>query len=316
MRARGESWFVRYNIGYRLLALLLALLLWYFVTGQRNPVVERTFTKQAEARYVPREMVLTSVLPEIRVTVSGLRNILQTITEDDIEVYVDLSGRSDGVSFVQVKAKVPPELHVVRIEPERIKVSLDYLEEKSVPVNLSLAGVAAPGFVFSSPEVTPERVVIRGPSRMIRGIQDVHASLNVDGAREDIKQRVRVRVEQKDTSLLEIRPEVVEVYVPVVPQWPTKTVPVVADLEGKPKAGFSVKGAVTEPASVEITGAPQAVASVSQLHTKPVDISGADGRIVREAEIAFPSGIYPVRDEKVRVIVDIAGEEKEQLSSD
>lgn len=313
---RGESWFVRHNIGYRLLALLLALLLWYFVTGQRNPVVERTFTKQVEARYIPQGMVLTSVLPEVRVTVSGWRNTLQTISEDDLEAYVDLSGMGEGISSAQVRVKAPAELHVVRVEPERIRVSLDYWEEKSVPVSLSLAGEPAPGFVLSSPEITPKQVVIRGPSRVIRGIQDVHASLNVDGARKDIRQRVRVRVEQKNIPLLEIRPEIVEVFVPVVSQWPTKAVPVVVDLEGDPKPGFAVKGVAAEPAEVEVTGAPQAIAAISQLSTKPIDISGADGRIVREAEIAFPSGVYPVREEKVRVIVDIARGEREQLSNE
>ncbi len=316
MRERGESWFVRHNIGYRLLALLLAMLLWYFVTGQRNPIVERTFSKQVEARYLPQGMVLTSVLPEVRVTVSGLRSVVQAVSEDDLDVFVDLSGVGSGVSFVQVKAKAPSELRVSGIEPERIRVVLDYLEEKSVPVSLSLAGEPAPGFALSSPEITPRQVVVRGPSRVVRGINGAHASLSISGAKEDIRQRVRVVVDQKSSGLLDVHPDTVEVFVPVVPRWPTKRVPVVVDLEGKPKPGFVVRGVSVEPAEVEITGAPQAVAAVVQLSTKPVVIEGAEGRTVREAELAFPSGVYPVRDERVRVVVDIAGEGREQLSND
>lgn len=316
MKEEGRNWFVRRNIGYRLLALLLAILLWYFVTGQRDPIVDRTFTRPVEGRFLSTQMVLTSTLPEVKVTVRGLHSLIQAMSEDDIDAYIDLSGRSDGVSFVPVRVKVPSGIQLVKVEPDTIRVSLDYLEEKRVPVRVSATGEPAPGFTLLTPEVTPDHVVIRGPGRVLSGIQDVRASLNVTGARESVSQKVRLRVAQKSDRQLEIRPDTVEVTVPVVSQWPIRSVSVFADLQGKPKTGFKVGGVSIEPAEIQITGPPQSTGNLSQVLTKPVDINGADDKVIKEVGIALPAGVYTVNVDKVKVAVDIVREETGQLSNE
>ncbi len=316
MNEERVKWFVRYNFGYRALALLLAVLLWYFVAGQRNPIVDRTFTRPVETRSLSAQMVLASPLPDIKVTVRGFRSLIQSMSEEDIDAYVDLGGREDGVSFIPVKVKVPSGIQLVKVEPDTIRVSLDYLEEKKVPVRVSVTGEPAPGFTTLTPVITPDQVVIKGPSRVLGGIQEAQATLAVNGARDNISQKVRVKVAQETSWPLEIRPGTVDVLLPVVSRGPIKTVSVVADLMGKPKPNFKVKDVHVDPAKIDVTGTPQAIANLSQVLTKPVDISGADGQVIRQTELVLPPDIYPVRDDKVKVTVEIGSAETEQLPNE
>lgn len=316
MNAERTSWFSRSNMGYRLMAFLLAVLLWYFVAGQRNPPVERSFTRPVEARALSSQLVLAAPLPDVKVVARGAQNLIQSVTEEDLSVYVDLAGQEDGVSFVPVKTRAPAGIQVVRTEPEMIRVDLDFLEEKRVPVRLSLSGEPAPGFTALEPALTPSQVTVKGPGRLLNVIQEAQAAINVSGARNNLNQRVQVRVAKKTGQNLEVSPGMVEVLIPVVTQGPVKTVAVFADVQGKPKADFAVKELRVEPAKVDVTGAAQLLADLTEVHTKPVDISGAEGPVSKEIELDLPAGVFSVLQKQVKVTINVSAMETVPLQNE
>lgn len=294
---------VRYNIGYRLLALLLAVLLWFFVAGQNNPLVQRTITVPVGARSLSAGMVLVEPLGQVRVTVRGFKRLVQALDVGDLIAYVDLSHGDEGVNFTKVHVRVPQGIELLSVTPESVRVQLDKVVEKKVPVRVDLKGTPAPGFTALSPEVTPAEITLSGPSRILQGIQTVRAEVSLDGLRENLSQRVQVKVSKASGGRLEIHPTAVEVLVPVAPVGPVKTVQVTAVLQGKPREGYLLKEVSTDPAAVELTGTPQAMAGLSQVQTRPVDITDAHDQVTQETELALPPGVYQVKPVKIRVNV-------------
>ncbi|MDD4261476.1 MAG: hypothetical protein PHS89_04720, partial [Syntrophaceticus schinkii] len=113
------NWCVRNNIGFKLLALFLAFMLWYYVAGQRDPIIKRDFTLPVEARGLSSESVLVSPLPDVQVSTRGMRSIMRDVKGDDIRVYVQISDQEVGEKLLPVQVESPFGVQVVSISHER-----------------------------------------------------------------------------------------------------------------------------------------------------------------------------------------------------
>lgn len=310
------NWFVRNNIGFKLLALLVAFMLWYYVAGQRDPIVKREFNLPVTARGLSSERLLVSPLPEVRVTVRGMRSIVQGLKGDDFLVYVEIPDQEVSEKVLPIQVEVPFGVQVVSISPERIKVDFDVMAEKQVPVRVLVRGETASGFTYRSPTVDPEQVTVKGPSRLLDEILDVQAIIELKGAKSDISQQVRVQLAKKVGDKVTVQPASVQVRLPVVTSGPVKTVALTAALQGEVAAGFEAKSQSIEPNNLRVTGPAEIMSNLREIRTQPVDLSGAQGNIVRDVELALPAGVIPLGQTKVKVTIVIEPSEEEQLPTE
>ena len=303
--SRLYKWFNRNNIGYKLLAILVAFMLWYYVAGQRDPIIERNFTLQAVPRGLSSEQVLITSLPEVKVTVRGLQSIVRNVKDSDLKVYVEIEEGAVGEKLLPVKVEAPFGVQVVKCDPEQIKVDLDRMTEKSVPVRVLVRGETAAGFTYQDPEADPDQVTVKGPSRFVDEVQDDQAILELDNANTSISRQVKVQLPDKVNDKVTVQPSSVQVNVTVVTSGPIKHLTVVAPLQGNPAEGYTVKTQQVEPSRLQVTGSAGLLSSISELRTKPVDISGAKGNISREVEVILPEGVIPLAQRTVKVTVVI-----------
>lgn len=318
--SKAYKWFARNNIGFKLLALLLALMLWYYVAGQRDPIIKRDFTLTVEPRGLSSECVLASPLPEVRVTARGMRSIMQDIKEDDICVYVEFPDQEVGVKVLPVQVEFPFGVQVVNISPQRVKIDLDVMAEKQVPVRVLVRGEAATGFTYRSPTANPEQVTVKGPSRLLHEILDVQAVLEIKGARNNISQQVKVQLAKNYGDQVIVQPGSVQVQLPVVTSGPVKTVALTPVLQGEVAEGFVVKSQSVEPRSLQVTGPAEVMANLREIQTKPIDISGAKANITKDVDVALSAGVISLGQTKVKVTIVIEPViepvEEEQLPSE
>jgi YbbR domain-containing protein len=301
---RRENWLVRYNVGYRILAVCLAFLLWYFVAGQRDPLAKQTYTRPVELRPTTTQLMSTTTLPEVTITISGIKDLVQSLQEQDIHAYVDVSDQTAGVCNLPIQTGVPDNIQVLSIYPQTVRVSLDYRESKKVPVKVVLQGTPAPGFMILNPAVTPGVVTVSGPSGQLGGLQEVQAVVNTTGVNINITTKVPLQVSGYGDEL-ELNPKEAEVVVPVVPSGLVKNVPVIADIRGTPGLNQAVKSVAVEPTMVELTGAQDALAGLATVYTQPVDITGATDQVVEDVDLVLPQGVSLVNQGQVHVTVDL-----------
>ena len=109
-----------------------------------------------------------------------------------IPITVDLSDQRPGDLVIQlapesVTADLPVGVKLDDIQPSRIAVSLEPLEEKELPVKAEITGQAASGFEIYSTTVTPARVGIRGPQSYVDTLDFVPTDgRDVTGAESDM----------------------------------------------------------------------------------------------------------------------------------
>ncbi len=302
---KRENWLVRYNVGYKILAVCLAFLLWYFVTGQLDPMAKQTFTRPIELRPTATQLVsMTSAAggddhrqrrQEPGAVPGRNRTFMLTWT---------YPARQTGVRYLPIQTGVPDNIRVLSIYPQTVRISLDYMADKKVPVKVVLQGTPASGFMTLDPVATPGQVTVSGPSGLLGGIQEVQAVVNAAGVNTDITTKVSLQFSEPNDKL-EMNPKEVSVVVPVVPSEPVKTVPVIADISGTPGPNLAVKSVVVEPALVELTGPQDVLAGLVTVYTQPVDISGATDLVVQNVDLMLPQGVFLVTQGQVQVTVEL-----------
>lgn len=310
--SRLYKWFNRNNIGYKLLALLVAVMLWYYVAGQRDPIIERNFTIQAASRGLSSEQALITSLPEVKVTVRGLQSIVRNVKDSDLRVYVEIGQGTVGEKLLPVKVEAPFGVQVVKCDPEQIKVDIDRVAEKTVPVRVLVRGETAAGFTYQDPEADPDEVTVKGPSRYVDEVQDVQAILELDNASTSISRQVKVQLPGNLNDKLTVEPASVKVSLTVVTSGPIKYLTVVAQLQGNPAEGYIVKSQQVEPNRIQVTGSAGLLSSISELRTQPIDITGAKGNISKEVKVILPEGVIPLAQQTVKVTVVIEPQPVEQ----
>ena len=301
---KRENWLVRYNVGYKILAVCLAFLLWYFVAGQRDPLAKQTYNRPVELRPTTTQLVSTTTLPEVTITVSGTKDLVQSLQEQDIHAYVDVSGQTAGVYSLPIQTSVPDNIQVLSIYPQSVLVSLDYQGSKKLPVKVVLQGTPAPGFTTLNPEVTPGVVTVSGPSSLLGGLQEVQAVVNTSGVNINITTKVSLQVSEYGDRL-ELNPKEADVVVPVVSSGLVKNVPVIADIRGTPGLNQVVKSVAVDPTMVALTGPQGVLTGLVSVYTQPVDISGATDQVVEDLDLVLPQGVSLVTPGQVHVTVDL-----------
>jgi len=123
------KWLVN-NWPLKLVALVLALVLWFYVSGESKGGIgfqgeKVIFPVPLRLLSPPEEEVEVNFQPDkIRVTLRGTPGRLKKITASDILLFVDV-GKLDGGDYeLPVQYKVPEGVRVEQIIPGSVKVTL------------------------------------------------------------------------------------------------------------------------------------------------------------------------------------------------
>jgi uncharacterized protein (TIGR00159 family) len=110
----------------KLSALALVTIAWLVLASQQE--AELTMTAPVQHTNVASELMLgPGSTPTVDLTVSGRRNTIRTLNEQDVQVSVDLSGITLGRHLIKVSAKnifLPFGVKIDRVAPQKIMVNL------------------------------------------------------------------------------------------------------------------------------------------------------------------------------------------------
>lgn len=205
------------NLVLKLISLAFALVLWFFVMGEKRHevvhVVPVTYQGVAEGL-----MIANPVPGTVEVAVSGPRALLSHLSASDMSITVDLARSDEGVtSFKRLEESlsIPAGLTVTRVSPAYVDVKLEKIRDKQVPVRVVLSGEPAAGFRMRRARVIPSRVTLSGAESELRGVSEVITEgIDLSGVRESFTQTVALIHSRPFTSLKDQR--TVEVQVQIV----------------------------------------------------------------------------------------------------
>jgi len=205
----------RYPLQF-VVALVVAVLLWYAVTGQEDENISVRGVKAALTLVnMPRDLVLVSTVPD---TISlQLRGPLSRSLDAaaGLEVYLDLASARPGSSSFPIDAAgipLPDEVEVVSIEPAAITLELERLISANLPLRASVEGVPAPGFTVGEVRITPSQINLQGPESKVTALQFVETTpISVEGATGPVEATVLPRLSDPLLRSLTVVPVVVSV---------------------------------------------------------------------------------------------------------
>jgi YbbR domain-containing protein len=187
------------NKGLKALSLALAILL-FFVSKQ--PITDmRVVGVPIEYRGLsPGVEIGGDTEKTVSVRLSGPRNVVRSMTPNQMLVIADLSNKEPGEKVVQLRADesfLPDNVKVVQIEPASIRIKLEPKATKLVKVEAQFMGRVAEGREIYRVKLDPGEVEIQGPQSLVNKIDRVITeTVNMDGRRGDFQTSVEVEVMQ------------------------------------------------------------------------------------------------------------------------
>ncbi|MDR2211673.1 MAG: hypothetical protein LBO65_09465 [Spirochaetaceae bacterium] len=135
----------------------------------------------------------------IRVTVRGDADSIYLITEEDFDVFLDLSQYTEPGTYrapVQIQKKNPSsdtESLEISLEPMEISLELDTRVSKYVPLSPDFEGYPESGYELVSYTVIPNQVVIDGPMKLLADISELFTeSVDLQNRNADFSLSVRI----------------------------------------------------------------------------------------------------------------------------
>ncbi len=299
--------------GLKILALLMAVVLWVYVSNDQNPTKEQEFKAvPVEVRGVGANLAVSEIPGSINVRVQANQNVIAELNPRAIQVFVDLSSAKAGKTVVPVQVKAPTGVKIVDLRPQEVTVKLEPLAEKQVPVKIHSENETRSGFKVFAADTKPEEVILRGPKGILDRVDFATADINLKDRDRSFGGTVPVRVIDETGSYLEEglvkrSPPSVDILVSIVPDMPTKTVQAVPQITGEPAKGYAVKMTVVEPPELVITGELNVLNGLPRVFTRPIDITGAANDVFMNIEPDLPNGVAANR-QSLKVLVKIGRE--------
>ena len=171
--------FVR-NWELKLLSLFLAFILWLSLIPEEKTFSEKTLTIPLETLNIPADMELVEKpVSTVDVTLRAPNRMINEISAANVFAKLNLSTASvfqQEYPFNETMISIPPGATVVRISPTKVRLKLERTQEALLDIVPTIIGQAKEGYGVSKIEITPPRVLVKGPESKIREKDKVSTS--------------------------------------------------------------------------------------------------------------------------------------------
>jgi YbbR domain-containing protein len=168
------------NWELKLLSLLLAFILWLSLIPEEKTLSEKTLTIPLETLNIPADIELVEKPdPTVDVTIRAPNRMINEISAANVFAKLNLSTASvfqQEYPLNETMISIPPGAEVIRISPTKVKLKLERTREVLLDIVPTVIGQAKEGYGISKIEITPPRVLVKGPESKIREKDKVSTS--------------------------------------------------------------------------------------------------------------------------------------------
>jgi YbbR domain-containing protein len=313
---------IRNNWRYKLLALVVAIILWAYVNSERNPQAERTFTVPVEVQNVAKGFTAELSTNEINITIKGLKAAVDAVNREDLHAQIDLSGLSTDRNIVSTI--LPVTVRILRSAddndlretwtPRQLKVRMEATIEKQLPVEVKFGAAPPVGYSYSSPIITPANVNITGRITDVSRVKRAVVLITGDISSRSLNDYLRViplNAKGNEVKGVDVNPAKARLELKMTEVPATKVVIVSPVFTGEPRFPAKITHYTVNPSSVTLEGKPNILMNISTVNAEPVSIEDIESSISKEVSLKLPAGARVVGDDKVKVTVFISSQDNE-----
>jgi len=177
----------------------LAFAIILFVFHSMGNLQERFFTVPLQLN-INNNLAPGSEYPRnVRVILRGDENSIYHVTENDIEVFLDLTQYNEPGLYkvpVMINKKgsvMEMESLEITLEPVEITMDLDTMMSKQLPISPRFQGYLESGYEMVFNSLNPKQVIIDGPMKLVREISELSTELiDLRGRNSDFTIQVQI----------------------------------------------------------------------------------------------------------------------------
>ncbi len=299
----------------KIVSIIVAVLVWYYVTAERTTEVVRTFTLPIEYLNVPQELSISSETRNVDLQIAAPRDVLSGKSLESIACQVDLKGLDAGTHVVPVRAILPSGVRLIDIKPSNIEVQLTKTTTKTLTLEVKVEGGLPPGYRLEDVRFDPEEVRLEGPEHKLQSIDRVYVEPSLDQLLEG--ESLTLRPSWKGSREMEdvtVEPVQVRMDYVLIQGIPRKNVKVDVSITGDPHKDYLVQGVSVDPPEVTVKGPVEVLDRIRNVELPAVDVSGLKEDEVFEVRV--PKGYGGAREIEpafVRVRVLLAPNLQERM---
>ena len=177
------------------IALFITVTLWLGVTGLHAPTTARLRSVPLSLRVSNDIEVTNSPVQEVDLVITGDKRKIDLLNQRDLVVSLDLTDVPAGERSVQMTAEnvnieLPTGVKLEEIQPGKIAVKLEAVEEREITVQAITEGAVAENFEIYNKTVYPTKVRVRGPASFVKSLDSVSTEkINLENRQENFSVR-------------------------------------------------------------------------------------------------------------------------------
>lgn len=288
------NYFLGRNLLPKLLAVLIALILWTFVMNEQNPPVEGTFQVSLSRINLSEKMVVLEAPEMVRVKVRGLRNAIAGAAARDFRATVDLKGMATGQYKLPVSVVLPSGYEIVELVPDKVTIAIEAVRSRQFTIEPHLTGPVVGQMTFGKVEVRPAVTTISGPQSVLDSIEKVLASVEIKDQAPVFSMNAKLilqGLDEKELKALTVEPSQVNVTGNLESGTVSRTVEVKTVLTGNLPDGVLLRKIFTEPMKIEVKGSNEVLDKISAVMTEPVYLTGITKDTTKEVPLQLQPGV-------------------------
>ena len=315
---------ISHNIGLKLLALALSVLLWSYVITTDSSIT-RNKTISGLTGYINGQATLnayrlalasdpTASLSDVSVVLEVPHSDYAFVSQDNVQVALDLTSvRSSGTQSVPLRATTSYG-KVVRITPAALTLTFEALDSRSVPVNVTFEGAEKAGYWYNKSRINPQQLTISGAASTVQDISSASVVIDVTDRDESYTTAAKYVLYDNEgneipQNLLDCSASSITVGIDV---YPTREVAISTNVEdvidGQVAEGYVIESISIQPETVTIAADEELLDDLDTLLIEPIQLYNATNSFSRRVSLAPLANIKYSSVKDVYVTVQIAEE--------
>lgn len=301
----------------KLIAVICAIILWFYVGYEKNPITDVTIEIPINYQNLSSEYMQIEKTQNVWVTFNGREDKINLIRAGEVSAVVDLAEAQIGSNELPVEINSDFSSYITNVQPSNAKTYIDKWDDVTLEIKAEVSGELPEGYKQFTPSVSPGTVKVTGPSTYLSDLSYAKVDVDVTGIDSSLTKTLPIILVNKSGAVVNngqllTNVQNADVYVPIDQEIPSKTVAVTPILNGTPAAGYKIERVVTEPATVKISAPANVLNTITAIETAPVDISGITEDAIHEVALRLPNEVSFSSEAKVKVFVSLANEESTQ----
>lgn len=196
------------NGSYKLVALLITLILWITVLGNKDQILNQYVKLNFQ---LPKNHIIANgITDQVQVQISGSRLSLKKLAKGLDPIEMNLEDARPGRTIITIptdKIALPFGAQIVSVNPATLVVDVDQIITKRVPVRITWDADEEPQFVKVS-QIKPATIIVRGAASVLGRIQEVWTDpiSPLEVVFDKSKRNVEFRVSLKEFSYFGVLP--------------------------------------------------------------------------------------------------------------